>query len=84
MGCVCNSVRRRTRPTQVGAPPAVCAGARDRDSAVCLSELGPETIRRARAVHAITDRQIEYSVISRRPEEKLFPAPQDLGIGVTA
>src|SRR3979409_2627369 len=33
-----------------------------------LSEVGPETIRRAHAVQPISDLQIEYSLISRGPE----------------
>ncbi len=49
-----------------------------------LSEVGPETLRRAQAVHPICDLQIEYSLISRGPEEKIFPTLQELGIGVTA
>jgi aryl-alcohol dehydrogenase-like predicted oxidoreductase len=49
-----------------------------------LSEVGPDTIRRARAVHPIADLQIEYSVISRRPEATIFPTLVELGIGVTA
>lgn len=49
-----------------------------------LSEVGPETIRRAHAVHPIVDLQIEYSLISRGPEEKIFPLLEELGIGVTA
>jgi aryl-alcohol dehydrogenase-like predicted oxidoreductase len=49
-----------------------------------LSEVGTETIRRARAVHPISDLQIEYSLISRGPEEQIFPALAALGIGVTA
>ena len=49
-----------------------------------LSEVGPETIRRAAAVHPITDLQIEYSLISRSPEAKIFPVLDDLGIAVTA
>ena len=52
--------------------------------AIDLSEVGPETIRRAQAVHPICDLQIEYSLISRGPEEKIFPTLQELGIGVTA
>ena len=51
---------------------------------VGLSEMGPETIRRAAAVHPIVDLQIEYSIISRSPEEKIFPALEELGIAVTA
>jgi aryl-alcohol dehydrogenase-like predicted oxidoreductase len=49
-----------------------------------LSELGPETIRRAAAVHPIVDLQIEYSLISRSPEAKIFPLLDELGIAVTA
>jgi aryl-alcohol dehydrogenase-like predicted oxidoreductase len=49
-----------------------------------LSEMGVETIRRAQAVHPIVDLQIEYSLISRGPEEKILPALDELGIGLTA
>src|SRR5689334_16305099 len=51
---------------------------------VGLSEVGVETIRRAHAVHPIADLQIEYSVVSRGPEAKIFPVLAELGIGVTA
>jgi aryl-alcohol dehydrogenase-like predicted oxidoreductase len=51
---------------------------------VGLSEVGPETIRRAAKVHEIVDLQIEYSLISRGPEVQIFPALDELGIGVTA
>jgi aryl-alcohol dehydrogenase-like predicted oxidoreductase len=49
-----------------------------------LSEVGIDTIRRAQAVHPIADLQIEYSLISRRPEATIFPTLVELGIGVTA
>ena len=49
-----------------------------------LSEMGPETIRRAAAVHPICDLQIEYSVISRGIESAILPQCRDLGIAVTA
>jgi aryl-alcohol dehydrogenase-like predicted oxidoreductase len=52
--------------------------------AIGLSEVGTETIRRAHAVHPIADLQIEYSLISRGAEAKIFPALEELGIGVTA
>jgi aryl-alcohol dehydrogenase-like predicted oxidoreductase len=52
--------------------------------AIGLSEVGVETIRRAHAVHPICDLQIEYSLISRGPEARIFPALRELGIGVTA
>jgi aryl-alcohol dehydrogenase-like predicted oxidoreductase len=49
-----------------------------------LSEVGAETIRRAHAVHPITDVQIEYSLISRGAEGEILPACRELGIGITA
>jgi aryl-alcohol dehydrogenase-like predicted oxidoreductase len=49
-----------------------------------LSEVGAETIRRAAAVHPISDLQIEYSLISRGIEASILPAVRALGIGVTA
>jgi len=52
--------------------------------AIGLSEVGVDTIRRAHATHPIVDLQIEYSLISRGPEQKIFPVLAELGIGVTA
>ena len=52
--------------------------------AIGLSEVGPETIRRAQAVHPICDLQIEYALVSRGPERVIFPLLDQLGIGVTA
>jgi len=52
--------------------------------AIGLSEVGPETIRRAHAVHPICDLQIEYSLVTRGPEAAIFPCLAELGIGVTA
>jgi len=49
-----------------------------------LSEVGPETIRKANAVCPICDLQIEYSLISRGPERRIFSVLRELGIGVTA
>jgi len=51
--------------------------------AIGLSEVGAETIRRAHAVHPISDLQIEYSIISRGPEARIFPLLTELGIGAT-
>ncbi len=48
-----------------------------------LSEVGPGTIRRAAAVHPIVDLQIEYALISRSPEAKIFPVLEELGISAT-
>jgi aryl-alcohol dehydrogenase-like predicted oxidoreductase len=49
-----------------------------------LSEVGADTIRRAASVHAISDLQIEYSLISRGIEATILPVLRELGIGVTA
>jgi aryl-alcohol dehydrogenase-like predicted oxidoreductase len=49
-----------------------------------LSEVGPDTIRRAAATHPICDLQIEYSLISRGIEEAILPVCRELGIGITA
>ncbi len=51
---------------------------------VGLSEVGPETIRRAHAVHPICDVQLEYSLMSRGAEREIFPVLRELGIAVTA
>ncbi len=49
-----------------------------------LSEVGADTIRRAAAVHPISDLQIEYSLISRGIEDEILPTCRALGIGITA
>jgi aryl-alcohol dehydrogenase-like predicted oxidoreductase len=49
-----------------------------------LSEVGADTIRRAHAVHPISDLQIEYSLISRGVESAILPTLRELGVGVTA
>jgi aryl-alcohol dehydrogenase-like predicted oxidoreductase len=49
-----------------------------------LSEVGPDTIRRAAAVHPVAELQIEYSLMSRGIEAQILPAVRELGIGVTA
>lgn len=49
-----------------------------------LSEVGSGTIRKAQAVHPIADLQIEYSLVSRGPETKIFPTLEKSGIAVTA
>ena len=46
-----------------------------------LSEPGVQTIRRAHAVQAVTAVQNEYSLWWRKPEEEVFPALEELGIG---
>jgi len=49
-----------------------------------LSEAGPETIRRAHAVHPITALQTEYSLWTRDVEEEILPTIRELGIGLVA
>jgi aryl-alcohol dehydrogenase-like predicted oxidoreductase len=49
-----------------------------------LSEAGPETLRRACAVHPITALQSEYSLWSRDVEDGPLPACREPGIGFVA
>jgi aryl-alcohol dehydrogenase-like predicted oxidoreductase len=49
-----------------------------------LSEAGPETLRRAGAVHPIAALQTEYSLWSRDPEDEILPTARELGIGFVA
>jgi aryl-alcohol dehydrogenase-like predicted oxidoreductase len=49
-----------------------------------LSEVGSQTIRRAAAVHPISDVQIEYSLLSRGIEDGVLDTCRELGIGITA
>lgn len=49
-----------------------------------LSEAGPETIRRAHAVHPITALQTEYSLFTRDLEADIDPVLLELGIGLVA
>jgi len=46
-----------------------------------LSEVGPETLRRAQAVHPIAALQSEYSLFERGVEERILPTLRQLGIG---
>jgi aryl-alcohol dehydrogenase-like predicted oxidoreductase len=49
-----------------------------------LSEAGPETLRRASAVHPISALQTEYSLWTRDPEDRILPTCRELGIGFVA
>ena len=46
-----------------------------------LSEAGPDTLRRAAAMHPITALQSEYSLWERDVEDEILPLCRDLGIG---
>jgi aryl-alcohol dehydrogenase-like predicted oxidoreductase len=46
-----------------------------------LSEAGPETIRKAHAVHPISALQSEYSLFTRDVEDEILPTVRELGIG---
>jgi aryl-alcohol dehydrogenase-like predicted oxidoreductase len=52
--------------------------------AIGLSEVSADTLRRAHAVHPISDLQIEYSLISRGLEGDILTTARELGIGITA
>ncbi len=49
-----------------------------------LSEVDPDTLRRAHSVHPITALQTEYSLWSREPEQELFDVCKELGITFVA
>ena len=49
-----------------------------------LSEVSPETLRRAQAVHPITALETEYSLWSRDPEDEVLSACRELGVGFVA
>ena len=49
-----------------------------------LSEVDPETLRRAHAVHPITALQTEYSLWSREPEQEILAVCKELGITFVA
>jgi len=49
-----------------------------------LSEVGADSLRRAQAVHPISDLQIEYSLLSRGIEAHILPTCRELGIPITA
>lgn len=51
---------------------------------VGLSEVDPDQVRRAHAVHPITAVQIEYSLWTRDIEAELLPVLRELGIGLVA
>jgi aryl-alcohol dehydrogenase-like predicted oxidoreductase len=49
-----------------------------------LSEAGPQTLRRANAVHPVTAVQSEYSLWTRDYEADTIPTARELGIGYVA
>jgi aryl-alcohol dehydrogenase-like predicted oxidoreductase len=49
-----------------------------------LSEVSAATLRRAHAVHPISDLQIEYSMMSRGLENGILQTARELGVGITA
>ncbi|MFZ1279864.1 MAG: aldo/keto reductase [Ignavibacteriaceae bacterium] len=46
-----------------------------------LSEMGPNTLRRAHATLSVTAVQNEYSMLWRGPEKEIIPLCEELGIG---
>ncbi len=47
-----------------------------------LSEVGPDTLRRANAVHPVSALQSEYSLWERGIEARILPTLRELGIGL--
>jgi aryl-alcohol dehydrogenase-like predicted oxidoreductase len=63
----------------IGAMGDLVRAGKVRHLGIC--EAGPETIRRAHAVHPLSAVQIEYSLWSRDVEEAILPLCRQLGIG---
>lgn len=51
---------------------------------IALSEVGPETLRRACIERPIVDVQLEYSLLYRGIEQSMLPVCRELGVSVTA
>jgi aryl-alcohol dehydrogenase-like predicted oxidoreductase len=66
----------------VGAMADLVKAGKVRD--IGLSEVGPQTIRRAHQVHHIAALQTEYSLWTRDPEDEILPLCRELGIGFVA
>ncbi|KAI7846104.1 hypothetical protein COHA_000365 [Chlorella ohadii] len=49
-----------------------------------LSEVSPEDVRKAHAIHPVTAYQMEWSLWSRDAEEEVVPLCRELGIGIVA
>lgn len=49
-----------------------------------LSEAGPDTIRRAHAVHPVSVLQSEFSIFERATAAEVLPTVRELGIGIVA
>jgi aryl-alcohol dehydrogenase-like predicted oxidoreductase len=49
-----------------------------------LSEVSPDTLRKAHAVHPITAVQTEYSLWSREPEDEILHTCKELGVAFVA
>jgi len=47
-----------------------------------VSEVTPEELRRAHAVHPIAAVQLEWSLMWREPEHSIIPVARELGVGV--
>jgi aryl-alcohol dehydrogenase-like predicted oxidoreductase len=49
---------------------------------VGLSEMAPDTLRRACAVHPVSAAQVEYSLWTRDPEDDILPTCRELNVGL--
>jgi len=49
-----------------------------------LSEISPQTLRKAHAVHPISAVQVEYSLFTRFPEDGLLDVCRELGVALVA
>ncbi len=76
--------RNRSVPVEdtVGAMAELVAAGKVRY--LGLSEVSPETLRRAHAVHPITAIQSEYSLWTRGPEQRMLATCRELGVTFVA
>ena len=66
----------------IGALAGLVAAGKVRQ--IGLSEVSPETLRRAHAVHPVAAVQSEYSLWSRQPEQEMLAACAELGTSFVA
>ncbi|MGD0256727.1 MAG: aldo/keto reductase [Thermoplasmata archaeon] len=76
-------LHRLDRRTPIEESVRAMAGLVDRGKVrfLGLSEVSPNTLRRAQAVHPITAVQSEYSLWTREPENGILATCRELGIG---
>ena len=76
--------RDPTVPIEIVVEAMAALVAEGKVAAIGLSEVSPETLRRAAAVHPIAAVQSEYSLWSREPEQAMLATCRELGTSFVA